>query len=139
MRARHALRHVYRFLRPDDRRLQDFDKLTDIEPRLKSMFPPVEALFRDYVAVFTWATAVHDRQIFPGNITFYWASEEPFIRESWLSILQTKNANDIEEHTVPGTHMSCVTDHIQPFTQTLSTCLLQVHQREILPAPVSVS
>jgi amino acid adenylation domain-containing protein len=139
MRTRHALRHVYRFLQPGDRRLQDFDKLTDIEPRLKSMFPPVEALFRDYVAVFTWVTAVHDRQIFPGKITFYWASEEPFIRESWLSILQTKNANDIEEHTVPGTHMSCVTDHVQPFTQILSTCLLQVHQHEMLPTPVSVS
>jgi amino acid adenylation domain-containing protein len=140
MRTRHAMRHIYKFLRPGDRRLQDFDKLTDIEPRLKHMFPPVEALFRDYVAVFTWVTAIHNRQVYPGKITFYWASEEPFIRESWLSILQAKNVNDVEEHVIPGTHMSCVTDHIQPFTEILSTCLLQVHQGETSsPSPVSVS
>jgi amino acid adenylation domain-containing protein len=47
LRARHALRHVYRRLRPQGPRVQDFGKLLVIEPRLAAMFPPRVALYRD--------------------------------------------------------------------------------------------
>ena len=36
--------------------------------------------------------------------------------------------DDIEEHVVAGTHMSCVTDHIQGMAEVLSECLSRVEQ-----------
>ena len=49
LRVRHAQRHIYRRLRPGGSRVQDFGQLLAIEPRLAAMFPPREALYRDYV------------------------------------------------------------------------------------------
>ena len=57
LRARHAQRHLYRMLRPHGRRLVDFGQLLVVEPRLKAMFPPREALYEDYVGVWNWSAA----------------------------------------------------------------------------------
>ena len=131
LRVRHALRHIYRTLHPSGSRVVDFDKLLAIDPRLKGMFPPVEALYNDYVGVFSWLVSRYEVGVYPGKITFYWASEEPFIEKTWLPVTKAKDSEDIENHIVPGTHMSCVTEHIQHLAACLSTCVRRV-QEEVL-------
>ena len=108
-------RHIYRRLRPGGSRVQDFGKLLDIDPRLESMFPPREALYRDYVQIFTWAATGYKPDVYRGKITFYWAREEPGIAQTWQPVTARKEPADVEEHVVAGTHMSCVTvtDHLQ--------------------------
>ena len=71
LRVRHTLRHVYRTVRPSGERVQDFDKLLAIDPRLQRMFPPVEALYNDYVNVFNWVVSRYETGIYPGKITFF--------------------------------------------------------------------
>ena len=92
LRARHAQRHVYRRLRPGGSRVQDFGKLLAIEPRLAAMFPPREALYKDYVGVFNWVAAGYRTGIFSGKITFYWAREKPAIAQSWQPVIRCKEA-----------------------------------------------
>ncbi len=124
--VRHALRHVYRILYPSSSRVQDFEQLLAIDPRLERMFPPIEALYKDYVGVFTWLVSRYKIGAYPGKITFYWASEEPFIEKTWLPVTEAKDSQDIENHVVPGTHMSCVTEHIQDLAECLSTCVSRI-------------
>jgi thioesterase domain-containing protein len=137
--GRHALRHIYRTLNPAGARVEDFGKLLDLEPGLKAMFPPPGALYSDYVGVFSWLVSRYETGIYPGKITFYWASEEPFIEQSWLPVIAAKDSEDIERHIVPGTHMSCVTEHIQDLAACLSTCLQQVQEEALIPSRTRVA
>ncbi len=128
LRARHALRHVYLRLRPGASRVQDFGQLLEIEPRLEAMFPPREALYEDYVGVLSWAAAAYETGVYGGTITFYWAREEPAIPRTWEPLIAGKRPHGIEEHTVAGTHMSCITDHIQELADLMADCLSRVEQ-----------
>ncbi len=123
LRVRHALRHVYRHLRPTGSRVQDFDQLLAIDSRLEAIFPPIDALYHDYVGVFNWVVSRYETSVYPGKITFYWASEEPYIEHSWASVTAIKSSEDIENHVVPGTHMSCVTENMQYLAESLSICV----------------
>jgi amino acid adenylation domain-containing protein len=131
LRVRHALRHVYRHLRPTSSRVQDFDQLLAIDPRLNAMFPPVEALYNDYVGVFTWLASRYEPGIYPGRITCFWASEEPFIENAWRPVIGAKDSDDVENHVIPGTHMSCVSEHIQVLAERLNTCVIQVQEKAL--------
>ncbi len=128
LHMRHALRHIYRHLYPSSSRVQDFDQLLAIDPRLKAMFPPVEALHNDYVGAFTWLVSQYETGIYAGKITFYWAREEPGMENSWQPVTQAKKSEDIETHFVPGTHMSCVTDHIQDLAECLRLSMMRVQE-----------
>ena len=123
LRARHAQRHLYRLVRPGGSRVQDFGQLLAIEPRLAAMFPPREALYKDYVGVLSWAAAGYQTGLYHGKITFCWAREEPVIAQTWQPVMRRKEPPDIEEHMVAGTHMSAVTDHIRDMAEILSECL----------------
>jgi thioesterase domain-containing protein len=141
LRMRHLERHIYRRLRPGGSRVQDFRKLLEIDPRLAAMFPPREALYNDYVSVFTWAAAGYETGIYQGKIAFYWAREEPGIAGTWQPVTGRKERADVEEHIVPGTHMSCVTDHVQELAETLGECLSRVQEEAsdatVAPTPAS--
>jgi hypothetical protein len=123
LRVRHAQRHLYRLLRPRGSRVQDFAKLLAIEPRLKAMFPPREALYRDYVDVFNWAAAAAKTGISGGKTTYYWTREEPAIAQAWQPVISCTGPGRSEEHEVAGALMSGVTDHIQEIAEILSECL----------------
>jgi amino acid adenylation domain-containing protein len=126
LRTRHALRHVYRFLRPSNSRLLDFAQLVELDQRLNNMFPPVEALYKDYVGVLTWLASGYMPDIYPGKITFLWARDELFIKDEWREIVEAKDKDTIENYFVPGTHMSCVTEHIQDVAERLRLCLSEM-------------
>jgi thioesterase domain-containing protein len=123
IRTRHALRHVYRRVRPGDERLADFHKLTAIDSRLDRMFPPTEALYNDYVGVFSWLVSRYQVRDYPGKIDFYWAADEPIIQETWHKVPLMRDKKGIRHHQIPGTHMSCVTDHTQALAERLSESL----------------
>ena len=128
LRARHAQRHIYRRLRPGGSRVQDFGQLLTIEPRLAAMFPPREALYKDYVGVFSWSAAGYKPGIYRGKITFYWAQEEPAMAQTWQPVISHKEPADTEEHMVGGNHMTTVTDHIHGMAEILSECLSRAEQ-----------
>lgn len=109
LRTRHAFRHVYRTVRPKAQRVADFGALLSIEPRLADMFPPPDALVADYVGVISWALASYRPGAYYGKATFFWAAEEPRIARSWRPILRHMSPSMVEQHTVPGDHMSTVT------------------------------
>jgi hypothetical protein len=92
------------------------------------MFPPRDALYHDYVGVLSWAAASYEAGIYQGKITFYWARDEPRISRTWQPVTRRKQPADTDEHVVPGTHLSCVTDHIQDMAAVLSKCLSGVEQ-----------
>jgi len=137
LRVRQAERHIYRRLRPGGSRVQDFGKLLEIEPRLEAMFPPRDTLYQDYVGVFRWAVTGYRPGIYGGKITFYWAQEEPGIARTWQPVTERKEPADIEEHAVPGTHMSCVTDHVQHVAEILSERLSRVEHEACINRPGS--
>ena len=131
LRVRHALRHVYRYLHPSSSRVVDFDKLLAIDPGLNAMFPPVEALHNDYIGVFTWMASRYEPGICPGKITFYWANDEAPIEKSWRPVTKAKDSKDVEKHPIPGTHMSCVTEHIQDLAECLSSCMSSIQEEAL--------
>ncbi len=126
LRTRHALRHIYRYLRPGDNKVQDFTKLLDIDARLRVMFPSHEALYNDYIGVFSWIVNTYKPRVYPGKVTLYWATDEPFIKETWCQVPVVKNKKELEHHFIPGTHMSCVTDHTQILAELLNNHLQQI-------------
>lgn len=131
LRTRHALRHIYRYLRPGDDKILDFDKLTAIDARLNSMFPPLAALYNDYIGVFSWLVHEYKPRTYPGKITLYWAMEEPIIQETWCQVPIVKDKKELEHHQLPGTHMSCVTDHTQVLATLLSEHLHQTQKEAV--------
>lgn len=130
LRLRHALRHIYRHLQPGSNKVLDFNKLADIDDRLNKMFPPVEALYNDYIGVFSWLVSEYEPRAYADRITLYWATEEPIIQETWSKVPVVQGKKELEHHFVPGTHMSCVTDHTQVLAELLGAHL-QRTQREV--------
>jgi amino acid adenylation domain-containing protein len=128
LRARHLQRHVYRLLRPGGSRVRDFGQLLAIEPRLASMFPPRDALYRDYVGVFNWIVAGYRTGIYRGPITFYWAREEPAIAQAWQPVIRCRRPDGNAEHLVAGALMSSVTEHIEGIAESLSEYLASADQ-----------
>ena len=128
LRARHALRHVYRRLRPEGSRVQDFGQLLAIEPQLSALFPPPDALYKDYVGVLSWAAAAYKTGTVGAKITFYWARDEPAIARRWQPLIKGKQPADIEEHIGAGTHMASVTDGIDELAKTIGDCLTRLDQ-----------
>ena len=131
LRTRHALRHIYRRLRPGSSKVLDFNKLVDIDARLNSMLPPYGALYNDYIGVFSWLVSEYEPRAYPGKITLYWATEEPIIQETWNQLPVVQGKKELEHHFVPGTHMSCVTDHTQVLAKLLGEHLHQTQREEV--------
>ena len=61
------------------------------------------------MGVLSWAMAGYRPAEYRGKITFFWAAEEPEIARSWQPVLRHKHPATIEQHTVPGDHMTTVT------------------------------
>jgi amino acid adenylation domain-containing protein len=133
LRTRQALRHVYRRLRPEGPRVEDFGKLLVIEPRLAAMFPPREALYRDYVGVFAWLAGFYQTGRYRGPITFYWARELLVVGpRAWRPLLGPDGPVH-HDRTIEGALMTSVTEHIDGLARQLSQDLDQV-SRDVTPA-----
>jgi amino acid adenylation domain len=135
LRLRHALRHLYRSIRPYDKHVRDFNKLVALDSRLKQMFPPMAALLHDYVGVFSWLAAEYDIRrpsVYPGQTTFIWASGEPAIQRAWQVVTSYKDPHTLEEYHLPGNHMSCVTEQIAELAKIIDIRLRQTQKTQQL-------
>jgi amino acid adenylation domain-containing protein len=141
LRGRHALRHVYRKVRPAGERVEDFGKLLVIEPRLAAAFPAAEALYRDYVGVFNWLAGRYRTGHYAGPMTFYWAREILAEAQSWWPLIRLNPPAGREQRTIEGALMSSVTEHVEGLAGQLRDDLDQARlpssQATILPSPAS--
>lgn len=135
--VRHSLRHIYMALRGNDSaRVQDFPKLLAIDERLTKMFPGSEALFNDYVGVFTWLASIYQKQYRPENVHYIWAGEELESRQAWIEY------GGLEQGAiVPGSHMEGVTQHIDLLASEFKACIdsidgLQLPVKESASEPI---
>ena len=92
--------------------------------KLDAIFPTVEALRQDYSAIYDWAAMRYVPQsLYPGKITFFWDSREPWRRRGWRKAAET---NEIEVHVIPGTQMESRTKYLHVLAEHLSACLSKV-------------
>ena len=63
-------------------------------------------------------------------MAFFEASDELEIRETWLPVLKAQIPTTLEAHTLPGTHMSCVTEQVAALEQRLSYSLRRVQKTQ---------
>ena len=108
--------------------MRDFGKLLAIEPRLTAMFPPRDALYADYVGVFSWSAARYRPGPYRGTITFYWARDEPGISRTWQPVTGPMPPARVQDHVVAGDHMSCIADHLEDTAAILGESLRQVEE-----------
>lgn len=119
LRLEHAARY---FL---DRHSDDFEHIKKTDPRISSFFPPIEALRREYPAMFTWATSNYQPGFYPGKVTLFWDAAEPERRGWWNKWAQGKDG-EVEVHIIAGTHKTCKTKQLHSMAQHLRECLSKV-------------
>jgi Thioesterase domain len=133
-------RHLYNYLRwPVYRRLEGYERFRwfasdeEIEPgrkhnkaspgfpKLDALFPRVEVLRQDYPAVYDWIAMRYTAPgLYPGKITFFWDSEQPWRRMGWRKAAET---NEIEVHIIPGRQMPMRTKYLNVLAKHLNACL----------------
>ena len=121
------MEHAYRYLR--DKHSDDFEHISETDPRIMAYFPPTETLRKEYPAMFTWATSHYQPSHYLRKVTLFWDEAEPFRRQWWNSWAKGRD-QEVEEYIIPGTHTTCKTNHIEGMAERLHTCLSQVTPAE---------
>lgn len=117
------LEHAFRYLL--DKKSDDFEHIKTSDPRISAFFPPVESLRKEYPAVFYWATANYRPGLYPGKVTLFWDAEEP-VRRKWWNTWAKERDKGVEEHIIPGSHITCKTECLHGMAEQLSVCLSKV-------------
>jgi len=117
------LEHAFRFI--IDRRSDDFEHIKTTDPRIASLFPPVESLRKEYPALFYWATSNYHPVFYAGKVTLFWDEKEP-VRRKWWHTWAKRYDREVEEYIIPGSHMTCKTEHLDGMAEHLSVCLQKV-------------
>jgi thioesterase domain-containing protein len=129
------LRHIHSYLSSSDYRKSKAiwpfkarngeSKPESVWSRLLALLPPIEAILQDYAAIYDWSAMLYKPpDLYPGKITFFWDSEEPFRRVGWRKARAT---NEIETHIIPGAQMACRTEYLPILTEHLRICLDKIH------------
>ncbi len=121
------LRHVYKYLRRQ-RRLQDLKAFRAIDPSIQTLLPTADALRQDNIAIFDWISVGYSYASYPGKVMLFWAREVPFGRVWRQKAAQEK---EIEVRIIPGTHIGCLTEHVQALAEELGTCLSEAQAAEL--------
>ena len=120
------IRHSYKFMQLSaERRSEDMQHLKKIDAKLGKITAPTPLLRLDYPGMFTWATASYEPGYYPGKVTLFWDEAEPF-RKAWWDIMAKGKDAEVEEHIIPGTHLSCRTDHLPGMAQHLRDCIEKI-------------
>ena len=125
LRLRHAILHLYRRVRPPEEGpfKKDFMRMMTNEPRLTKMFPPVEALYNDYIGMYTWLTGTYFPVFNNERIKFIWSNEESVHRAHW-SAFEHDAQNTL---IIPGPHMACITDQLDMLAASMKTYVDDAH------------
>lgn len=120
------VRYISRILRRShDENTEHVDRLMrrwqDEHQKRFSLFPAAEALRQDWMAMFVWAVAGYLPRQYPGRMTYLFAHENPDSRKLWWGkVAETEN---VEIHTIPGTHETCRTEYLHDLAECLKVCL----------------
>ena len=136
-----SLQHLYRYLRfshyrrskiaellgvvkPGEARhkLGNEDIAAPLRLKLKAFFPHVETLRQEYLNLYDWSATDYAPELYAGNITFFWTSEEPWRPVGWQKVVQAKK-HEVEIYTLPGNHITSRTEHLPIMAEHLRTCL----------------
>jgi hypothetical protein len=138
------LQHIYRYLRFSHYRgLRNSELLEAVnqgEPGygrskvgftssliLKAMVPKAEILRRDSPNTYAWVDSDYTPGLYPGRITFFWTSEEPWRPVGWQNIVKAKEG-EMEIHAIPGNHITSRTEHLQVLAEHLRDCVKRVQE-----------
>lgn len=97
------------------------------EPRLKKMFPPVEALYNDYSGMYTWLTGTYSQVFDDESIKFVWSSQESEHRSRWSAFEHNPQVTPI----IPGPHMACITDQLDMLASLMKEYAQEAHEKFI--------
>ncbi|HEY6543124.1 MAG TPA: thioesterase domain-containing protein, partial [Ktedonobacteraceae bacterium] len=115
------LRHMYKYARRQ-RRAENLQGFRVVDPSILTLIPTADALRQDDHGLLDWIIMDYCYEPFPGKITLIWPREEPF-PGVWRA--KAAREKDIELHTIPGTHISCRTDHVKALAEELNRCLAE--------------
>jgi hypothetical protein len=90
--------------------------------KFKALFPTIETLRQDYLNVYDWSALDYAPALYPGKMTFFWTSEEPWRPVGWQKIVKAKE-KDVEVHVLPGNHITLRTEHLPVLAESFRTCL----------------
>jgi thioesterase domain-containing protein len=87
------------------------------------LFLPTAILRMEWTAIYDWiALGYVPEKLYPGKIIFFWDSEDAWRPVWWRPIMKAK-ASEIENYMLPGSHITCRTDHLHAMSEQLRTCL----------------
>ncbi len=99
-------------------------KVGDIPPQLNTVIPKNKSLRQEWPLMYDWITSGYMPHSYPGRITFFWTSEEPFRRERWDKLIDANiKANKVENYILPGNHITSRTEHLHVLAERLKMCL----------------
>jgi hypothetical protein len=75
-----------------------------------------------YLDIFTWMAAVYPLRPYPGQITFFWSSDE-FLNKPGAITRWCQVPEAAELHVIAGTVMTCRTEHVHELASHLRACL----------------
>ena len=90
-----------------------------------SFFPKPKVLRQDWIGMFIWgAISQYHTQKYSGKLTYIWARKEPlYLRLWWGKIYE---AEALETHLIPGTHIRCRNMYASEMGKRLHACLSDV-------------
>ncbi len=110
-------------------------------PRLDSIFPDpffptTEVLRQDYPGVYDWiAMRYVPDDFYPGKITFFWDSEEPY-KAGWRKVTEV---NEVEVHVLPGSQLASRTRYLHVLAERLGACLSKAQATTLIEDDRSAS
>jgi hypothetical protein len=100
-------------------------------PRLDSLIT-TEALSPKYLGIFEWIDMGYKPpSLYPGKITFFWPSENPWQTVSWRKVIEAKEAQEVEVYVVPGNQETWKTEHFHVLAERLRLCLSKAQKEAI--------
>lgn len=110
-------------------------------PRLDSIFPDpffpaTEVLRQDYPGIYDWiAMRYVPDDFYPGKITFFWDSEEPY-KAGWRKVTEV---NEVEVHVLPGSQLASRTRYLHVLAERLGACLSKAQATTLIEDDRSAS
>jgi Thioesterase domain len=95
-------------------------------PQLAALVPRAEALRQDYLGIFEWVDMGYvPASLYPGKITFFWPSDEPWhsVSGGWRKVVKAKEAQEVEAYVIPGNQDIWTGEHLHTLANRLRMCL----------------
>jgi hypothetical protein len=100
--------------------------------RLNSLVPTAEALRQDYLGIFEWVDMGYmPPNLYPGKITFFWPSDEPWhtVSGGWRQVVKAKEAQEVEAHVIPGNQDMWRAEQLHTLAEQLRMCLSKAERK----------